>query len=72
MTRVHVYELLRRGSLKGEPDPDGESEFHKVRVQGSLAEFGRLEIVLKIRYVGQSICITVYGISGQEVRNVSS
>ena len=62
LSKNDVYNALRRGSVFGAPVRDDEYVCHKVKVRATLADFGRLEIVVAITLVDTVVCITIYGV----------
>jgi hypothetical protein len=62
LTKNDVYRLLRNGRVFGAPVPEHEMVCHKVKVRGTLPDFGLLEIVIAISYVDSLTCITIYDI----------
>lgn len=62
----HLYQVIRRGSLQGEPVPDPEFNNHKIKVRGPATDFGKVEIVLGISWFN-GVCVTIYEIERREV-----
>jgi len=59
-TRQHVYQLLRKGTLHGDPWYDEERGNHKVKVRGTVSDFSRMEIVVAIAWLDDAVCVTIY------------
>lgn len=57
----HLYQVLRRGTLQGEPVPAPEFNNHKIKVRGPVTDFGTVEIVLGISWF-HGVCVTIYEI----------
>ena len=61
-TRLHAMNALRRGTLQGDPVRDDEHDNHKVKLRSTVTDFGKVEMLIGIKFLADAVGITIYGI----------